>query len=231
MQIIKISASPRVQGGKSAARRVRSGGKVPVVAYGKQIAAQSLAVPPEQLMQVLASEYGRNSVMEVDVEGQSKFTALLCDYQYHPVTRKFLHADLLQISLDQEVYVDVALELTGKAQGVVLGGTLRQVFRKLPLRCLPEKIPVKIQYDVTALATHILPATAPLELGLDGHVAVRDLQLPEGVTVRLAPERTLVAIVKEKQAAEEEATAGAPAGASKAPPAAAKADEKKADKK
>ncbi len=218
MQIIKISASPRVQGGKSAARRVRSGGKVPVVAYGKQIAAQSLAVPPEQLMQVLASEYGRNSVMEVDVEGQSKFTALLCDYQYHPVTRKFLHADLLQISLDQEVYVDVALELTGKAQGVVLGGTLRQVFRKLPLRCLPEKIPVKIQYDVTAL-------------GLDGHVAVRDLQLPEGVTVRLAPERTLVAIVKEKQAAEEEATAGAPAGASKAPPAAAKADEKKADKK
>lgn len=227
MQIIKISATPRVQGGKGAARRVRNGGQIPVVAYGKQLAAQSLAVHPDQLKQVLASERGRNSVVEVDVAGQSKFMALLCDYQYHPVSRQFVHADLLQISLDQEVDVDVTLELTGKAAGIVLGGTLRQVFRTLPLRCLPENIPVKISHDVTAL-------------GLDGHVAVRDLELPAGVKVRLPPERTVVAIVKEKQAPEEETAAagapGAPAGASKAPPAPGKGDaaaatEKKADKK
>jgi large subunit ribosomal protein L25 len=216
MEIIKISAAPRVQGGKGAARRVRNGGQVPVVAYGKQLASQPLSVPPEQLLQVLASAHGRNSVIEVDVGGKSKFTALLCDYQYHPVTRRFLHADLLQISLDQEVDVDVALELTGKAAGIVLGGTLRQVFRSLPIRCLPEKIPVKITHDVTSL-------------GIDDHVAVRDLALPEGVKVRLPPERTLVAVVKEKIVVEEETAAaapaaGAPAGASKAPPAPGKGD-------
>jgi large subunit ribosomal protein L25 len=223
MQTIKINATPRQQNGKGGARRVRDTGKIPAIAYGKNLAALPLAVSPEQLHQVLASERGRNSVVEIEVEGKDKFTALLCDYQYHPLSRAFLHADFLQIQLDQEVDVDVALELTGKPAGVVLGGTLRQVFRVLPLRCLPEKIPVKITHDITAL-------------GLDGHVQVRDLALPEGVKARLPPERTLVAIVKEKQAPEEEAQAGAPAAAA-APAAGGKADaapaaaEKKTDKK
>jgi hypothetical protein len=66
-------------------------------------------------------------------------------------------------------------------------------------------------------------------LGIDDHVAVRDLALPEGVKVRLPPERTLVAVVKEKLVVEEETAAaapaaGAPAGASKAPPAPGKGD-------
>jgi large subunit ribosomal protein L25 len=215
MQTIKINVTRRQQGGKGEARRVRNAGKIPAIAYGKNLSALPLAVAADQLHQVLASERGRNSVVELDVEGQDKFTALLCDYQYHPLSRAFLHADFLQINMDQEVDVEVALELTGKAAGIVLGGTLRQVFRVLPLRCLPEKIPVKISYDVTPL-------------GLDGHVQVRDLALPEGVSVRLPPERTLVAIVKEKQAPEEEA---APAAAAAAPAAAGKAEPAAADKK
>ncbi|HET9956312.1 MAG TPA: 50S ribosomal protein L25 [Polyangiaceae bacterium] len=218
MEIIKIDASRRNDKGKSEARRLRNAGKIPAVAYGKDLAAQSLAIAPSALTKVLNSVHGRNTVVELDVDGQSKVTALVRDYQYHPVSREFLHADFIQISLDQEVDVEVALELTGKAQGVVLGGTLRQVFRSVPVRCLPEKIPVKLVHDITAL-------------GLDGHVAAKDLVLPEGVKVRLAPERTLVSIVKEKIEREEEvakpgaAPAAAPAAAGKAEP------EKKAEKK
>ncbi|MFZ5890347.1 MAG: 50S ribosomal protein L25 [Myxococcota bacterium] len=217
MQIIKINATRRESNGKGGARRVRGTGKIPAVAYGKELKAEALSIAPAELGRVLASEHGRNTVLELDVEGGAKITALLREYQHHPVTREYLHADFQQIHLDKEVDVDVTLEVTGKAAGVVLGGTLRQVFRKLPIRCLPEKIPVKISHDVTAL-------------GLDGHVATRDLALPEGVKVRLAPERTLVAIVKEKQAPEEEAAA-APAAAAAAPAAAGKADAAKAPAK
>src|SRR5689334_4671246 len=105
MQTIKINATRRQQSGKGGARRVRDTGRIPAIAYGKKLAALPLAVSPDQLHQVLASERGRNSVVEVEVEGQEKFTALLCDYQYHPISRSFLHADFLQISLDQEVDV------------------------------------------------------------------------------------------------------------------------------
>lgn len=220
MQTILIKAARRAQSGKGAASRLRRTGQVPAIAYGKGLPSQALSVSPAQLTQVLTSERGRNTVVELDVEGAEKLMVLLCDYQHHPLSREFLHADFYQIKLDQPVDVDVPLELVGKAQGVVLGGTLRQVYRKLPVRCLPEHIPVKITHDVTSL-------------GIDGHVATRDLSLPEGVTVRLAPEQTLIAIVKEKQGAEEEA-----AGAGGAAPGAAgkasikpEADKGKAEKK
>lgn len=193
METRKIVASHRSGRGKGPARRLRSQGQIPAVVYGKSTAARSLSVAPKDLQQVLESERGRNTVIELDLEGKQKMTVLLGDYQRHPVTRELLHADFLHVGLDQPVNVDVPLELLGKPRGVVMGGTLRQVFRKLPLRCLVTQIPTKITHDVS-------------HLELDMHVATKELKLPEGVEVRLAKERTVAAVVTEKKrGAEEEA--------------------------
>jgi large subunit ribosomal protein L25 len=204
MESIKVVANRRNEHGKGAASRLRGTGKIPAVAYGKQLPAQAIAVSPDALKAVFASAYGNNNVIELDVDGKDKLTVLLRDYQYHPVSRQLLHADFVQIHLDQPVDVEVPLELIGKPQGVIQGGILRQVFRKLPIRALPGSIPVKIVHDVTAL-------------GLDGHVASKDLGLPEGVTVRLPPEQTVASIVTEIVRDEE---AAAPAGGAAAAPAA-----------
>lgn len=209
MDAIKVSASRRDGHGKGAARRLRSEGRIPAVAYGKELPTQQLAVPPDAIRAVLASARGRNTVVNLDVDGKEGLTVLLSDFQYHPLSRALLHADFVQVHLDQPVNVEVPLELTGKAAGVIAGGTLRQVFRKLPIRCLPGLIPVKIVHDVTAL-------------GLDGHVATRDLALPEGVSVRLPAEQTVASVVTEIVRAEEEA-APAAAAAGAAPAAAAPA--------
>lgn len=226
MDLRKISVSARQGKGKGEAARLRRAGQIPAVAYGKKLAAQALAMKPEELRSVLTSERGRNTVIELDVEGKSKLTVLLCDYQHHPVSRELLHADFLQIALDEPVDVQIPLEVIGKPVGVVKGGVLRQVFRRIPVRCLPQKIPVKVVHDVT-------------ELDLDGHVPAKALALPEGVEVRLPPEQTVIAIVTEKAAPEEEeqaATVGAAAGAAAAPAAGAtgaagdKAAEKGGDK-
>lgn len=224
MELRKVTASPRAAGGKSAAGRLRTSGQIPAVAYGKNLPSRALAVSPADLKSVLGSEYGMNTVIELDIDSKEKLTVLLVDSQHHPVTRALLHADFRQIALDQPVDVEIPLHVTGKPVGVVKGGVLRQVFRKVPVSCLPEKIPVSITHDVT-------------ELDLDGHVPTKALNLPEGVMARLPPEQTIIAIVTEKQHAEEE-TAAAPGAAaapaagatpSKAPPA--KAEEKKSDKK
>ena len=207
MESIKVSANRRSESGKGAASRLRGKGQIPAVAYGKQLPAQPLAVSPDTLKAVFASAYGNNNVIELDVEGKDKLTVLLRDYQYHPVSRQLLHADFVQIHLDQPVDVDVPLELTGKAAGLLQGGTLRQVFRKLPIRALPKDIPIKITHDVTALE-------------LDQHVATKDLGLPAGVTVRLPPEQTVAAVVTEVIRIEEEA---APAAGAAAVPGAAAA--------
>lgn len=212
MELSKVMAARRTGSGKGASRRLRRDGMIPAVVYGKETPAEALAVSPRELLGVLNSELGRNSVIELAVEGEQKRTVLLADYQYHPVSRDLLHADFLQIHLDKPVLVDVPLELNGRPKGVVLGGVLRQVYRKLPIVCLPAQIPVKIEHDVS-------------ELGLDDHVAVRDLALPEGVTVRLPEARTVAAVVTETHRGEaEEAPEAAPeAGAA---PVAAAAPEK-----
>jgi len=203
MELVKVAATRRDTSGKNVARRLRASGQIPAIAYGRGEAAVQIAVSPQALVDVLARPLGRNSVIELDVGGAEKFPVLLCDFQYHPVSRSLLHADFLKIDLEQPIDVDVPFVLTGKAKGVVEGGVLRQVFRKLPVRCLPKDIPVDIKYDVT-------------ELVLDDHVPVRDLALPEGVTVSLPAEQTVAAVVTEKKVVEEEPTAAEAAAAAAA---------------
>ncbi len=213
IELQKIAAQRRTEAGKGPARRLRRKDLIPAVAYGHEQPTVSLAVTPADLLGVLESPLGRNTVFELDVEGGSPLTVMVRDYQYHPVRRTLLHADFVQIRLDQPVSVEVPFEATGKAEGVIKGGTLRQVFRELPVRCLPERIPLKLSHDVTSLQ-------------LDGHVFVSDLTLPEGVEVLLAPNQTLLAVVAEKIPEEEASAAAGPAAAAAAAPAAAGAPAK-----
>ncbi|HMA94319.1 MAG TPA: 50S ribosomal protein L25 [Polyangiaceae bacterium] len=222
MELTKVAVTRRSETGKGVAARLRAQGKIPATAYWKGEQAVGLAVAPKALVDVIGSAHGRNTVLELNVEDGESFPALLCDFQYHPVSRQLLHADFLRIALDAPVDVDVPFETTGKAAGTIKGGTMHVVFRKLPVRCLPQDIPVKVSVDVT-----------PLEL--DGHIQVKDLALPAGVSIRLAPTQTLVAVVTESTGADEAATttaegaAAAPAaagGAAAAAPAAAGAGDK-----
>jgi large subunit ribosomal protein L25 len=208
MEIIKLDATVRKQSGKSSARRLRRDGHIPAVAYGKDLATVALAVAPKGLQDILKSQHGQNTVVELGIDGGKKVTALLRDYSVHPVTREMLHADFIEIKLDKPVDVEVPFVCKGKAAGVVLGGILRQVYRRLPIRALPDKIPVLIEHDVTAL-------------NLGDHVKTSDLSLPPGVTVRLPADQTVAGVVApEKEKTEETEAAAAVPGAAAAPGAA-----------
>ena len=103
MDLMKVAATRRTESGKSSARRLRAAQQIPAIAYGDKAPAQSLAVSPKSLLDLLATALGRNTVVEIDVDSGEKSLALLCDYQYHPVTRQLLHADFLKISLTEPV--------------------------------------------------------------------------------------------------------------------------------
>lgn len=203
-QMTTLKAQPRKAGGKSEARRVRRQGLVPAIAYGKGLPSTPITVAPKEVATVLKSDRGKNSVLELDVDGK-KVLVMIRDFALHPVHRELEHVDFIEVALDKPVDVEVPLIATGKAVGVTKGGVLRIVHRNLPVRCLPDRIPVKLEADVTHL-----------ELGQ--HVATQDLKLPEGVTVRLLPEQTLIAVVApEKEVEEVVAPGAAPAGGSVAP--------------
>jgi large subunit ribosomal protein L25 len=148
--------------------------------------------------------------MQISVNEENPFPAIVADYSYHPLTRELLHVDFLHIDLDSPVDVDVPLVTSGKPAGVVEGGTLRQIFRKLPIRCLPALIPLHLEYDVTAMA-------------INDVAKVGDLKLPEGIQVRLPVEQTVIAVDAAVAEPEAEVVPGAE-GAEAAPAAEAATD-------
>jgi large subunit ribosomal protein L25 len=210
MDFATLHADPRTQKGKSPANRIRRSGKIPAVAYGKTLASTPVAVDPNALVKVLGGPAGLNTVMKLDLAGHKDLLVMVRDISHHPVTRKLLHADFIQVKLEEDVDVEVPFILTGKPAGVIQGGVLQQIYRKLPLRTRPNNIPLNVTADVT-------------HLDLGDALKVSDLKLPEGVGVRLAQEHTIASVVapeKDRSAEEAAAAPGAPAAA---PAAGAKA--------
>jgi large subunit ribosomal protein L25 len=211
MQAIKVQAEERTNNGKGISRQLRAAGKIPAVFYGKGKTTTSLSVSPKELKAAVTGEFGVNTVIELEFGGRS-YQTLLIDYQYHPVTRELLHADFYNFDEDRTVDVEVPLEMTGKPKGIILGGRLRQVFLRLPIRCRAKDIPAKLVHDVT-------------ELGVEDMFRVKDLALPAGVEVRYGANQTLGGVYgnRRKQGEEEEEAAAAPAAGAAATKSAAPA--------
>ena len=197
MEAMKLEAVTRTETGKGPNRRLRAAGSVPAITYGGGKDPVSLAVAPEPVIEMLNSERGRNTVVDLVIDGKAAGSALIGEYQYHPVSRQLLHADFIRISANKAVEVKVQLILEGKPEGVVAGGELRQAMRELPISCLPGIIPLKIVVDVTGLA-------------IEETLSVGKLSLPDGVISTLPAGRTVCGVYAaraSKEADEDEAAA------------------------
>ena len=186
-----LSAEPRTETGKGAARKLRAAGRIPAVLYGKSQEPQALTVDPEVLDAVLhASGAGLNTLIELEVSGSTE-TVLVKELQREPVRGEWLHADFYHVDMAQKVTVSVPIHLVGKAAGVDLGGILDHPIRDLEIQCLPGAIPEFVEVDVTAL-----------ELGQSIHVG--DMTLPAGVEVQTDESLAVASVVAPKEEVEEE---------------------------
>lgn len=141
----------------------------------------SLALSIRELRQLLNTEAGANALLRLRLEGEEgvERVVMVRDLQSDPVRGTFLHADLLRISMDREVEVEVPIELKGTPVGVTEGdGHLGQLLWNLAVRCLPDAIPASVKADVSGL-----------NIGDVLHVG--DLQLPGGVTLLTEPEEAV----------------------------------------
>jgi large subunit ribosomal protein L25 len=140
---------------KNAARRVRVAGKIPAVVYGAGQASVAVELDPKQILRILHSESGHNTIFDVDIAGQGVAKAMIVDWQYEPIRDSLLHIDLKRIALDKTMKVSVPVRLIGVPAGVKYdGGMLDQVLREVEIECLPGEIPSHIDVDVTGLGMH-----------------------------------------------------------------------------
>jgi large subunit ribosomal protein L25 len=203
-------------------RRLRAAGKIPAICYGGGGEPLALSLDPLLLLKSLDPVKKTNTVLKLTVAnapaGESgELTVMVRDYQKDAIRGNVTHADFIRVDLSKPVHATVPVVLVGKSEGVKLGGIMHQVIRILAIACTPDKIPTKLEVDVTAL-------------GMNEALHVSDLKLGEGVRALADGGSTICAVTAPK--AEKEVTPAAEAapaeGAAAAPAAAGKEGEKAA---
>jgi large subunit ribosomal protein L25 len=152
-----LEAVRRESFGRNNAGRMRREGRIPAVIYGgAKDTSESLAVDPKQLLHILHSEAGVNTLIKLKVDGAGADThVLIKEYQLHPVTQRLLHADFYRVAMDKVTRVTVPVHLTGEAKGVKAeGGIVDFVHREVVVECLPADIPKHLVVDITELMLH-----------------------------------------------------------------------------
>lgn len=197
MEAITLTVEPRQTTGKGAARQMRAAGRIPAVLYGGKEEAVSLTVSPKDLTAVLSTPYRRNQLIKLVLDGKEQL-ATVQELQIEPVTRAPLHVDFCRVTVDTQIERLVPFVTKGRAPGVVAGGELRVLYRDVPIKTSPDKIPATIEVSVS-------------KMQVGDAVRVKDLQLPEGVVVALPEERNLVTVTlsRRKARAGDEADAAA----------------------
>lgn len=147
MKEVSLSGSVRSNVGKKDAKAVRVAGEVPCVIYGtgRQIHFSVKHVDMEKLV------YTPNIyIININVDG-TEMRTIIQDIQFHPVTDKIQHVDFIELQADKKVKVNIPVILFGRSPGVLSGGKLQQIFRKVKVFATPDNLPDSIQVDISKL--------------------------------------------------------------------------------
>jgi large subunit ribosomal protein L25 len=185
----RLAAEPRTEFGKGAARRVRRASRVPAVIYGHGMEPLHVSLPGHDTMMALKH---RNAVIEVALDGATH-TTLAKHVQRDPVKGVVEHVDLIVVTRDETVRVEIPVTTTGAgtADAVV---TVEQP--TITVEAPATQLPDGVEVDVTGFA----PGT---------QVLARDLPLPAGVVLIVDPDSVVVHAVLSRSAVGEEGEAAA----------------------
>lgn len=215
MKTYQLTAEPRVELGKKAAKTLRNEGKIPVVLNGGEpfeLPYKGTLKPGEKIVEI---ENGRGIVttdltvtneavrkliytpdifaIELAYNGGKKM-AVLREVQFHPVKDNILHIDLLEVTDKKPVVMSVPVKIEGHAEGVKAGGKLTLSMKKLKVKALYADVPERLVINVD-------------HLGLGKTLQVGELHF-EGLEL-VSPKEAVVCAVQLTRAARGAAAAAA----------------------
>lgn len=172
MKVFQLSAQPRTDLGKKAAKTLRQQNMIPAVLNGGKIIDLPFAgtlKPGEKIVEigngkglittdlVVTNEAVRKLIytpeifaIELELNGEKRM-AVLKDLQFHPVKDNILHIDLLEVFPEKPVTIEVPVKLEGHAEGVKAGGKLSLSMKKLKVRAPYTSIPERLVINVDSL--------------------------------------------------------------------------------
>ncbi|MBE7492298.1 MAG: 50S ribosomal protein L25 [Planctomycetes bacterium] len=175
MQIPAFKAEKRAASGTKAMRKLRAGGVVPGVLYGKGKENLNLQIADKDLHAMLD---GSAHVVQLDF-GSEKTYALIRALDQDHLADVINHVDFVRVDLSDKVRVRVPVNFIGTAKGAAHGGVMEVLRGDVELMSPADRIPAHIEVEVTHL-----------EIG--DAVRAKDLKLPEGITIHQNPNAVIV---------------------------------------
>jgi large subunit ribosomal protein L25 len=191
MKSIAISGSLRENEKKQTTKQLRAQDIVPCVLYGGKEQVH-FAVPAADFKKLVYTAEVMTADLSIDGK---KYSAIMQDIQFHPVSEKILHIDFLELIKDKVVTVEIPVKITGSAPGVKEGGKLVTKVRKLKVKALPKDLPDSIEVKIDAL-----------EIGKS--IRVADLKV-KNVEILNAPNNIVTSVVTTRQTVVADAAAPA----------------------
>ncbi len=180
---IDLPATSREQRG-SHNGPLRREGLVPAVLYGHNVEPRAITAQAAQLHKVWMRA-GRTQLIDLSVDGGRAQKVLVREMQIDPRSNRPIHADFFAVNLKEKLTAEVPVVVTGESPAVadLKIGTLQQLVNTLRIECLPADLPGQFNVDVSGLTE------------INSGVHVRDIEMPEGVSlVHVDPDELVVKV-------------------------------------
>lgn len=187
--LVSLEVTKREVRPRSLRNKLRHEGKVPAIVNGYQVDSTPIAVNAAELERLLR-ENGLNTVITMNLEGK-KVNTLIKEFQSDTFTRALTHVEFISVDMNEETEVEAELTLVGDAAGVKAGGVLTQNLYSVVVSATPDKLPERIEVDVTGL-----------EIG--DALTVGDLEKNDDYTIVTEAEEQIVAVAEAQELSEDD---------------------------
>ena len=190
---ITLLALPRTVVGKKV-KQIRREGWVPIVMYGPGFEPEIFQASRFETGRVLAAA-GLTSLISLQVEGrQEPYRVLVRDVQRDVLTDTPIHVDLYRVSMTHEITTEVPIELVGESPLVTEGtAMLLTLMDRVEIECLPGNLVSSLELDISSLES------------MDDVLLVKDISVPEGITILSDNDAGVVRLAHATRMEEEEA--------------------------
>lgn len=190
---MEMTLEVQSRNGEMKAKELLRNDILPLEYYGRGVENRSLQVDYQSFRRALR-QAGKNTVIELVVDGKDKLNVLVHEIQKDPITDKMTHIDLINVDMKKELTATVPLHFVGTAPAVKeLGGILQTPLTKVEITCLPKDLIHSIDVDVTVIKD------------FNTSIHLSDLKLPEGVQFATDLSLAVASVVPPKGLVVEEA--------------------------
>lgn len=174
------------------ASRLRRQKLIPIEYYGKGVENKSLQADYQSFRKVYRAT-GSNTIINFKIDGKENLNVLVQEVSRDPVTDFISHVDVINVRMGEKLQTKIPLKFVGTAPAVKeLGGILMTNINEIDVKCLPKDLIRGIEVNIDSLVDY------------NSYIRIKDLVLPDTITVLNEPEDVVATVVAPREEEEEE---------------------------